>query len=300
MHLDWLASHVPAGRTVAVDGQVLGLAAAQALKTTLDRAGVTLRTDLDPVDAIWPERPGLPPQPVYEHLAPHAPLPRVAKLAQVREAMVKHGATNHFVSTVDDIAWITNLRGADVNYNPVFLAHLLIDAQQATLFVAEGKVDTALATRLAADGVRLVPYAQAGAALAALPDGQVLLIDPKRVTFGLREHVPATVRVVEAINPSTLLKSRKTADEAVHIREAMRQDGAAMCEFYAWFEAALARLRGPELSGHRRLQRQRRHAALPRHAAVFRGDRGRRPAAHRLGRPVPGRHHRHHPRLAHR
>ena len=243
MHLDWLASHVPAGRTVAVDGQVLGLAAAQALKATLDRAGVQLRTDLDPVDAIWPERPGLPPQPVYEHLAPHAPLPRAAKLAQVREAMVRHGASQHFVSTVDDIAWITNLRGSDVSYNPVFLAHLLIDAQQATLFVAEGKVDAALAARLAADGVRVAPYAQAGAALAALPAGQVLLIDPKRVTFGLREHVPGAVRVVEAINPSTLLKSRKTADEAVHIREAMRQDGAAMCEFYAWFEAALARQR---------------------------------------------------------
>ena len=243
MHLDWLAAHVPAGRSVAVDGQVLGLAAAQALKSTLDRAGVLLRTDLDPVDAIWPERPGLPPQPVYEHLPPYAPLPRAAKLAQVREAMVRHGASQHFVSTVDDIAWITNLRGADVSYNPVFLAHLLIDAQQATLFVAEGKVDASLAARLATDGVHLAPYPQAGAALAALPADQVLLIDPKRVTFGLRQHVPATVRVVEAINPSTLLKSRKTADEAVHIREAMRQDGAAQCEFYAWFEAALARQR---------------------------------------------------------
>ena len=243
LHLDWLAAHVPAGRSVAVDGQVLGLAAAQALKSTLDRAGVLVRTDLDPVDAIWPERPGLPPQPVYEHLPPYAPLPRAAKLAQVREAMVRHGTSQHFVSTVDDIAWITNLRGSDVSYNPVFLAHLLIDAQQATLFVAEGKVDASLAAHLAADGVHLAPYAQAGTALAALPADQVLLIDPKRVTFGLREHVPATVRVVEAINPSTLLKSRKTAEEAVHIREAMRQDGAAMCEFYAWFEAALARQR---------------------------------------------------------
>ncbi len=243
LHIDWLAAQVPAGRTVAVDGQVLGLAAAQALKATLDRAGVLLRTDLDPVGAIWPERPGLPPQPVYEHLPPYAPLHRAAKLAQVREAMARHGVSQHFVSTVDDIAWITNLRGADVSYNPVFLAHLLIDAQQATLFVAEGKVAPDLAARLAADGLHLAPYAQAGTALAALSADQVLLIDPKRVTFGLREHVPATVRVIEAINPSTLLKSRKTADEAVRIREAMRQDGAAMCEFYAWFEAALARQR---------------------------------------------------------
>jgi Xaa-Pro aminopeptidase len=246
LHIDWLAAQVPAGRTVAVDGQVLGLAAAQALKTALDRAGVLLRTDLDPVDAVWPERPGLPPQPVYEHQAPHAPLPRAAKLVQVREAMARHGATHHFVSSVDDIAWITNLRGSDVSYNPVFLAHLLIDAQRATLFVAEGKVDAALAARLAADGVALAPYAQAGAALAALSAAHTLLLDPKRVTFGLREHVHNGVRVVEAINPSTLFKSRKTSEEAVHIREAMRQDGAAMCEFYAWFEAAVERQRAGE------------------------------------------------------
>jgi len=245
-HIDWLASHTPAGGTVAVDGQVLGLAAAQMLKSALDRAGVKLHTDDDLIDAVWPQRPGLPPEAVYEHLLPFAPLARAGKLAQMREAMARHGATHHFVSTVDDIAWITNLRGADVSYNPVFLAHLLIDMTGATLFVGEGKVSAALAERLAADGVRLAPYPQAGAALGALPASAVLLVDPRRVTHGLRQCVAAGVRVIEAINPSTLAKSRKTADEAAHIREAMAEDGAAMCEFYAWFEQALARQRAGE------------------------------------------------------
>jgi Xaa-Pro aminopeptidase len=240
-HVDWLAAQVPSGQVVAVDGAVLGLAAAQGLRAALARAGVRLRTDLDVVDRAWPGRPGLPTAPVYEHRAPHAPVARAAKLQAVREAMQRHGASHHLVSTVDDIAWITNLRGADVHYNPVFLAHLLVGPQRATLFVAEGKVDAALATTLAADGVDLAPYAEAGAALAALPAGATLLVDPKRVTLGLRERVPAGARVVEAINPSTLAKSRKTADEAAHIRETMIEDGVAMCEFYAWFEAELAR-----------------------------------------------------------
>jgi Xaa-Pro aminopeptidase len=239
-HNDWLAAHVPAGQAVAVDGQVLGLGAAQMLKAALDKAGVVLRTDLDLVDAIWPDRPTLPTEPVYEHRAPHAPTPRGAKLARVREAMARHGATHHFVSTVDDIAWITNLRGSDVSYNPVFLAHLLVDMTRATLYVGEGKVDAALRATLAADGVTVAPYAQAPQALGALGGTNVLLLDPKRVTFGLRQAVAAGVRVVEAINPSTLLKSRKTAEEAAHIREAMAEDGAAMCAFYARFEAALA------------------------------------------------------------
>jgi len=87
----------------------------------------------------------------------------------------------------------------------------------------------------------LAPYAQAAAALATLGAGEVLLLDPKRVTLGFREQVGRGCHVLEAINPSTLLKSRKTEAEAAFIRQAMAEDGAAMCEFYAGFEAALAR-----------------------------------------------------------
>ena len=237
-HLDWLADHVAAGGTVGVDGSVLGLAAALGLRAALDRVGVNLRTDFDALAEVWPERPGLPDAKVYEHLAPHAPMSRAAKLSKVREAIARHGATHHFISSVDDIAWLFNLRGADVSFNPVFLAHAMLDLAGATLFVADGKIDANLQATLAIDGVCLAPYAQTAAALAALPSDAALLIDPRRVTFGLRENV--SVKVVEAINPTTLFKSRKSAAEVAHVRNAMVQDGAAMCEFYAWFEAAQA------------------------------------------------------------
>lgn len=238
-HLDWLVAQLPRGSTVAVDAQVLALAAAQALRARCAAAGLRLRTDLDLFDAAWPDRPALPGAAVYAHRPPHATRPRTAKLAELRAAMARHGATHHLVSTVDDVAWITNLRGSDVDYNPVFLAHLLVDATTATLFVADGKIDAPLRAELAADGIALAPYAQAGAALQRLGEAEVLLLDPKRVTLGLREC--ARCRVIEAINPSTLAKSRKNADEAAQVRAAMIEDGAAMCTFYAEFEAALAR-----------------------------------------------------------
>ena len=257
-HVEWLARQVPRGGTVMVDGQVLGLAAAQQLQRALDAAGVQLRTDADLLRSVWPDRPALPAAPIYAHDAPQADAPRNARLARVREAMTSHGAVLHFVSTVDDIAWITNLRGADVDYNPVFLAHLLISQTQATLYVGAGKVPAALASQLAADGFQLADYAQAAPALAALPAGSTLLVDPRRITLGLRQQVPAGVRVVEAINPSTLFKSRKTATEAGHVREAMAQDGAAMCAFYAAFEAAMAKgERISELTIDERLSAQR-------------------------------------------
>ena len=240
-HLDWIVQQVARGGTVAVDGQVLGLAAAQALRARCESAGLLLRTDADLLQPVWPDRPALPAAPVVAHRAPQAPLARADKLAAVRAAMARHGATRHFVSTVDDIAWITNLRGSDVAYNPVFLAHLLIGPDRAQLFVGAGKVPEALRAELAADGIMVEPYEQAAAALGRLGEEDLLLIDPKRVTLGFRECVPPGCRVVEAINPSTLLKSRKSAEEAAFVRAAMAEDGAAMCIFYAEFEASLAR-----------------------------------------------------------
>ncbi|MEW6372245.1 MAG: aminopeptidase P family protein [Pseudomonadota bacterium] len=239
LHIDWLAANMQPGQTVAVDARVLGLAVARLLGEALGARGVKLRTDIDLLDEIWRDRPGLPLDPLYEHEAPYATLSRADKLAATRAEMEKLGAERHFISTLDDIGYLFNLRGSDVSFNPVFVAHALVERDGATVFVAEGKASEELRARLAADGVRLAPYAQAAEALAALPAGSTLLVDPRRVTAGMRSAVPDTVRVVEAINPTTFAKSRKSEAEVVHVRATMEQDGAALCEFFAWLEETL-------------------------------------------------------------
>ncbi|TDN67726.1 aminopeptidase P family protein [Paraburkholderia sp. BL10I2N1] len=252
-HVDWLAQNVESGATVGVDGAVLGVAAARTLTEMLTARDVKLRTDVDLLDAIWPQRPSLPAEAVYEHAAPHASVARADKLDQIRRAMQEKGAQWHFISTLDDLAWLLNLRGADVSYNPVFVAHALVGLDRASLFVADGKVPQALADALASDGIRVEPYARAADALSALPVGATLLIDPRRITFGLLKAVPPEVKIVEAVNPSTFLKSRKTEAEAEYVRATMEQDGAALAEFFAWFEGALGRETITELTIDERL-----------------------------------------------
>ena len=239
-HIDWLAQHLQVGQTVGADGAVLGLATARLLQQALKKKGVTLRTDCDLMESVWPERPGLPTPAIYEHVAPQATRSRADKLADLRAAMASHGANVHFISTLDDIAYLLNLRGADVSFNPVFVAHALIGPETATLFVADGKIPSTVAAALAVDRVTLAAYAQAPVALSNLAADTRLLIDPRRITLGLRDAVAPGVVVIEAINPTTFAKSRKSEADAAHVRATMEQDGAALCEFFAWLEPALA------------------------------------------------------------
>ncbi len=246
--LDWLAEQTPEGAAVAVDGAVMAVASARTLSDKLQARGARLRTDMDLLKEAWSDRPSLPSQPVYAHLPPQATVSRVEKLAKLRETLKERGAQWHFIATLDDIAWLFNLRGADVSFNPVFVSFALISQQQATLFVALDKVDASLRAVLEQDGVTLRDYSEAAAALREVPSGVSLQIDPARVTVGLLDNLDSGVKLVEGLNPTTLAKSRKSLADAEHIRRAMEQDGAALCEFFAWLESAWGRERITELT----------------------------------------------------
>ena len=246
--LDWLAEHTPEGAVVAVDGAVMAVASARTLGGKLEQRGARVRTDIDLLQQVWSDRPALPNQPIYQHLPPEATVSRVEKLANLRQTLKASGADWHFIATLDDIAWLFNLRGADVSFNPVFVSFALISQEQATLFVALGKVDPSLRAVLEQDGVSLRDYSEVAAALSAVPAGASVQIDPARVTAGLLGNLDNAVTLVEGLNPTTLAKSQKSLADAEHIRQAMEQDGAALCEFFAWLDSALGRERITELT----------------------------------------------------
>lgn len=247
MPAQWLADRLAGGARVNIDGQVLAVQAHRQWQAALSEKGISLVIDTDVIGDVWQGRPELPQGTVFEHLPPFACRSRAENLAAVRAAMVKHKAAWHWLSSLDDIAWLFNLRGNDVSYNPVFLAHALIGPDSARLFVAPGKIPDALCAALKRDGVSVEPYDQAAGALSCLPEGQGLLFDPARTTMGTLAAA-AFADKIEAINPSQLLKSRKNAAEADNVRRSMEQDGAALCEFFAWFESAQGRERITELT----------------------------------------------------
>lgn len=246
--LDWLAEQTPEGGVVAVDGAVMAVASARTLGGKLEERGARLRTDIDLLSEVWSDRPTLPNEPIYQHLPPQATVSRGEKLAKLREVLKDRGADWHFIATLDDIAWLFNLRGGDVSFNPVFVSFALISQEQATLFVALSKVDAELRAVLEQDGVILRDYSEVADALRAVPSGASLQVDPARVTAGLLDNLNSGVKLVEGLNPTTLAKSQKSLADAGHIRQAMEQDGAALCEFFTWLDSALGRERITELT----------------------------------------------------
>ncbi|MFJ2986202.1 MULTISPECIES: aminopeptidase P family protein [unclassified Pseudomonas] len=235
--LEWLGDNIRVAGTVAVDGAVMALASARQLEERLKARDIRLATDRDLLADVWDGRPTLPGNPVYQHLPPHATLSRAEKLAQLRRTLEEKGADWHFIATLDDIAWLFNLRGSDVSYNPVFVSFALISQTQATLFVGADKLDEHLRHVLEVDGIEVRDYAQIGQALSEVAPSTRLLVDPQRVTVGLLTNLHAQVQLIEGLNPTTFSKSRKGESDLVHIRRVMEQDGAALCEFFAWFEA---------------------------------------------------------------
>lgn len=255
--LEWLAQKATADSVVAVDGTVLAVASSRTLASELYARGARLRTDMDLLSELWVDRPALPLSPVYEHRAPQASVSRVEKLGRLRQAMAERDADWHFIATLDDIAWLFNLRGSDVSYNPVFLSFALIGPLSVTLYVDSRKIDDQLRHSLEQDGVVLLEYTQIGAALREVPGSARMLIDPARVTCGLLDYLDSEVTLVEGLNPTTLFKSCKTEADARHIRQAMEQDGAALCEFFAWLDGALGNETISELTIDEKLTRER-------------------------------------------
>ncbi|MFC0819802.1 aminopeptidase P family protein [Moraxella marmotae] len=235
---DWLAQVLPQNATVGVAADMLALSDKRELETVFADKNIRLNTEHDLADGIWQDRPSLPSSEIYVHDAAFVSETATSKLARVRAAMTEQKAAWHLISSLDDIAWLTNLRGDDVSYNPVFLSHLLIGEQTATLFVDESKLNADAKTALQAAAIDVAPYDKIAQAVGEISDG--LLINPNKTAVSTLAQLPSGVQLIESINPSTLFKSVKSDADLAHVREAMHQDGAALCGFFAEFERNLA------------------------------------------------------------
>ena len=237
-HLAWITQHLTKDSTISVNVQTISQLQFNALNEVTQQYNFKLCTDLDLINEVWLDRPALPQQTVWQMADNLNALSRLEKINTIRKTLESKNASAHFISSVDDIAWITNCRGNDVEYNPVFLAHLYISIDRVVLFIDPAKLSNDLQADLKADHIEILPYLQSNQFLNSLKD-QTILIDPAKVSALHTHSIQQHNRLIQDINPSTLFKSRKHPSEIKHVRYAMIKDGVALCHFFHWLDEAL-------------------------------------------------------------
>ena len=230
----YLNSVLSSGQCLGYDGRTVRAGYAAQLRNALQQQDIRFDETADLVSELWTDRPPFPAAPVWELPTVYTGKSRSEKLAELRRAMADAGADCHLLAALDDIAWLFNLRGGDVPYNPVFMAYALLTPQETVLYAAPAAFSADLTAALGKDGITLRPYGQIYTDLAALPHGSRVLLDENAVNVALCRALPQDVKRVPGINPTTLCKARKTPAEQENMRLAHIYDGVALTKLLCW------------------------------------------------------------------
>ena len=242
----WLRSELESEAKIGFDGTCFSVAQTKELKNSLGDLSIHICEEQDLINEIWNDRPALPKNKIFEHPVEFAGKSRKEKLVSIREEMRKLDATYHFVGSLDDIAWIFNLRGKDVDFNPVAVAYALINEDTCCLYLDQSKLDKQLIQDLKQDGIITSDYKNICNDLEELPGSQNVLLDSNR--SNLRIYRSITANIIERENPSQLLKSQKNPTEIKGMKEAMIQDGLALTHFFCWLEENLGKTKITEFT----------------------------------------------------
>lgn len=239
---DWIASELSQNedecREVGLDGMVNSYNDTMALISDLRKAGgITVRTNFDPLEQIWMNRPAVPENPVEIQSLNFAGETVDDKIQRIRKALREHHADGILVSALDDIAWTLNLRGTDVHCNPVFVSYLLISSDQVSLFVNPKKISSEVKAYLDEHGISLFDYNQVEEGLESYADYNILL-DGDETSFCLWKSVKCQ-EIIAAKSPIPVMKAVKNATEIEGYHRAMLRDGVAMVKFLKWLKPAV-------------------------------------------------------------
>ena len=230
---EWLLNELPQGAKVGCNGLCTPHNTWNLLSDTLKRKGITL-VDKPLIEKIWKDRPKDDRKPIYVRAEKYTGRSTSDKLATLRGIMAEKGGTHFLVTALDDIAWVTNLRGNDVNFNPVFLAYLCITPKSATLFVDTKQCDDSVKAYLKEQHIELKDYHDYFKELQKLK-GETILLSPdanQTIYNTVGEH--NTLHI--APSPVQLLKAVKNETELEGFRKAMVKDGVALVNFFYWLE----------------------------------------------------------------
>lgn len=253
---EFLEKELPEGGVVGFDGRVVELASGEAYSRIARQKNGSIQAEHDLAGRFWEDRPALSSEPVYLLDQAYAGESVSSKLSRVRKAMESEGADAHLLSSLDDIAWLFNIRGNDVAYCPVTLAFVLLERDGGQIFADAGKFPEDVVKMLHENNISVHPYELVYQTAGRL-SGRRVLLDPGRTSYSLYYSIPESAQIIKKQNPSVLMKCIKNDTEAANIRKAHLKDGVAHTKFLYWLKTNIGKLPVTERSAADRLEKFR-------------------------------------------
>jgi Xaa-Pro aminopeptidase len=235
-YVDWLADNLPENSIVGFDGRVISSSAAKEMEKKFAGKNISFKADVDLFEGVWSDRPLLPTEKVIEHDVKFAGKSREEKLTEIREYMSEKGADVFLLSSLDDIAWLYNIRGFDVPNCPLVLSYTIIYNSSAYLCVDQSKVSSELSVKLESDGITLRDYEDIFALTREIPEDSKVLLHSKIVNSVLEELIPESCTQIDEVNITTRMKAVKNDVEVAHFKNCLIRDGAYVVQFMKWLE----------------------------------------------------------------
>ncbi len=259
---EWLATTLPSGSIVGIDGSMFSYDEAKQLKDFLESKGLVLISDFTPFEEIWNDRPEIPRDPIFVYPEKYNGEIFKSKMERISEKIKKEGANAFLLAALDEIAWMLNLRGTDVPCNPVGICYAYLSEKERVLFIDSKKVDTDTTEYLKKNRIKLAQYEKIYDFLNKLPETEKIFIDPRKINYSLVKAIPATQKIIFGNSPITWEKSLKNETEIAGFKDAMIRDGIALVHFFRWLETHVGEGNVTEITISEKLREYRSRQAL--------------------------------------
>lgn len=256
--LEYIEAEMPSNGKLGFDGRLMAMQEGEDFVSKLVHKNVAIEYAYDLVDKVWEGRPKLANEPVFLLEEKYSGESRLSKLCRVRGTMKDLGANYHVITTLDDIAWLLNIRGNDVMYSPLVLCYAVVTMEKVDLFIEESRLNVSVKEALVKDGVVLRHYNDIYEFVKGFKAEDVVLIDPNRINYALYKNIPAQTKKIEADNPTILFKAVKNPIELANIEKAHIKDGVAITKFMYWLKTNASKTTITEISASEKLEEFRK------------------------------------------
>ena len=255
---EYLLEKLPKNSTLGFDGRVMSVKEGQSLANKLAFKGINIEYKYDLVNDIWEDRCSLPTEKAFLLGVEYSGEGFSDKLSRIRAVMKEKKATTHILASLDDIAWLFNIRGRDVKSNPVVLSYAVITIDSVYLFIDKNKIGKDIRAELSKENVQIKGYEEVYEFIKNIDENEVVLIDTSKVNYEIYNNIPSNVQKIEERNPSILFKSIKNEIEIKNIRNSHIKDGVAFTKFMYWLKNNIGKIEITEISATQKLEAFRR------------------------------------------